>query len=354
MSSRRSWYIGEALRNVRSYALVSVITFVVAALSGYLTVAVTASQVGEIVAQQQIMVARGLDVWRVQVKEPISTQECEALRQVNGIRDAGSVLSQQSAAIGAFPGSSVNSITATPGYIRIVWGVDIAPAVGVGSEISATYGLRSESAFDLRSTVTPQSSSRLEDVTLLPPTSRVAGANQSVVVSSLSHGLTRECLVEADVGARSAVESYLLSEYAGDSVISPLFSDTGVGRSVDEQLQGRLSQWIPLAVTFLLGLMILFSQFGRRADFALYQLVGVPKSGFVYMLVTEAALTAWLPFSTGGVIGILAKHSELANGIVLAEAGGDYARVAVLLIVVPLLGLFAFWRRDPLSWLKGE
>lgn len=354
MSSRRAWYVSEALRNVRSYALVSTITFLVAALAGFLTVVVTASQVGEIVAQHETMVDRGLDVWRVQVTEPISTQECDALRHVDGIRDAGSVLTQESATIEGFPGSSLSAITATPGYIRIVWRIDVAPTAGIGSDVSTTYGLRSESTFQLRSTAVPATSSRVDTATLLPSTSRVAGANQSVVVASLAHGMTRECLVEAEVGARSAVESYLLSQYGGDSVVSPLFSDTGVGRSVDEQLQGRISQWVPLTSAFLISLIILFTQFGRRADFALYQLVGVSKRGFLYMLVTETALTAWLPFAIGGVIGILIQSAQLANGIVVAEASGDYVRVAALLLVVPLLGLFAFWRRDPLSWLKGE
>ncbi|MFK4762055.1 hypothetical protein ACI3KS_14055 [Microbacterium sp. ZW T5_45] len=344
----------EALRNVRSYALVSTVTFLVAALSGYLSVAATASQVGEIVAQHEIMIDRGLDVWRVQVSEPMPVQECEALRHIEGIHDAGSVLSQESAAIEAFPGSSVSSVRATPGYIRIVWGLDMAPSVGIGSEVSTLYGLRSESSFQLRAMASQNASMNIDDAQLLPSTSRMAGANQSVVVASTASGMTGECLVEAEVGARSAAENYLLSEYPGDSAVSPLFSDTGVGRSVDEQLQHRLSQWIPFASASIITLMILFGQFGRRADFALYQLVGVPKCGFISMLITEAAVTAWLPFAIGGLVGIFTQYANLANGLVVTEAAGDYLRVAVLLLIVPLLGLFIFWRRDPLSWLKGE
>ncbi|WP_417556583.1 hypothetical protein [Microbacterium sp.] len=354
MSARPLWHVAEALRNVRSYALLGVVVFALAALSGYLTVAAAASQVGDIVTRHESMVARGLDVWRVQVKEPFSAQECDSLRRVDGIRDAGSVLSQESAAIDLFPGSSVSLVTATPGYIRIVWDVEVASAVGIGSEISATFGVRSESAFVLHSTKTPPSSWRMEGATLLPSTSRVAGANQSIVAVSLPSGDTRECLIEAEVGARSAVESYLLSKFAGNSVVSPLFTDTGVGKSVDEELTGRLSQWIPPAAALLIGSISLLSLFGRRADFALYQLVGVPRSGFVYMAVTEVAITAWLPFAIGSAIAVICNAASLEDGLVLEAASGDYMRTAALLLIIPVIALLIFWRRDPLSWLKGE
>lgn len=344
----------EAMLNVRAFVVTSLVIAAVAFALGATIILATSSQVSSAVAQQQELQARGVDVWRVQPSQPMSAAVCDDVRMNPGVLDSGARLSARSTRIASIPGASARIVTATPGYIRIMW-PESPPglAIGAGSEISTAFGLRPGTVLALESAESQRVAERTVLSDVLPPSSRGGDINQVLVVASAPDGKIRECLVEAHPGTRAAVEAFLVSHFSG-ATITPLYVDTSLGDAPEDQLRNRISQWIPLAGAIAVIALTLLTFFSRRADWALYQVVGVGKSARLLMLTAETATVVWFPFAAGAMVSSWIFANQIADPMTASECLSDLARALLLLVLIPPLALLALSHRAPLAWLKGE
>lgn len=148
---------------------------------------------------------------------------------------------------------------------------------------------------------------------------------------------TRACLVEAEYGARGAVEALRVGWFAADgpTLTLPSVDPTGiveVERLVAERLT-RVAGPIGAALALcLLGLGWAL----RRAEYALYRLVDPSRANAWLMLCAEGVLLFALPLLTGACAALAVAAP--GAGPPLMAAGRELLTAIVLAPLAPALG----------------
>ncbi|MFD4957865.1 hypothetical protein [Microbacterium sp. NPDC058389] len=343
----------EALRNLAAYSFQTVVCVALSAAIGFLTVIAGTQELGSIAQQRASLAAAGQDVWRVQSPTAFSAASCAALGAVDGIHDAGARLHQWSAKIAERPGATIDVLEVTPGYARIGWATSGSPLVAAGADVSTTLGLRPGSTLTLQGNG-PATTVELDAV--LQKTQRLPAGNQVIVILGAPTSQTTECLVESEPGARSAVERHLMSAFNSQATVTPLLNDEQPGGSPDDRMRARITAWAPVIVSAMLVALFVMVQFARRAEWALYRILGVGRAGLLGMLTVQAAASTWAPYAAGTLAGILLAHSSIgADVLVAGGVTGDFIRGLLTLALTPVLCLGALeLGQGPLGWLKGQ
>ena len=98
-------------------------------------------------------------------------------------------------------------------------------------------------------------------------------------------------------------------------------------------------------------LLQLLVWFGRRSEFALYRALGISGHDIRVMLVIELVLLTLLPFQAGALSSMMLAIG--ASDLILQSMAIDYARLLMLVIIVPLVGAAVVMRTPPLTVIKG-
>lgn len=344
----------EVLRNLRSYSALTASIVVLIVLFGVSTTVTSGMEAASIEAEQRALIARGTDVFSVRSETLIDVGECDALRGVDGVADAGASIERLNATVLALPGSSLVVNRATAGYARIVWGLKyLAAPVGIGSEVSDALGLRPNQQVRLQSVETRGAPLTLTVGVKFSPTQRVAGANQELLIVDLPWGRAVECLVKPEAGAQSAVERLLIATF-DDASVAPLAQVDSDLPSPSERLRSRTSFWIPVAVGVTILLLLAVQTFARRADWALTRLLGARATDILMMATIETLVVAWVPFALGATAGLLFVAATLPIGAMTATMlAYDVLRASSLLLGAPLL-MYVFAGRNATNHFKGQ
>ena len=341
----------EAFLNVTSAPVRSALLAVSAFVAAVALVLVSSLDLASIASREAEMVASGAYIYRVQVAQGVPALTCDRLRYNDGIQDAGAILSQSQGSLREIPASSIQRVVATPGYLRIVWKDPFASAARslAGSALAEAYGIRR--GVDL-TFIDDAGATALQVGTIAAPTTRVVGANQLVATPSPPIGNVQECIVEAKPGAMSAVATYLASVFGPQAVISPLVQPR---ESTDDLLHHRLTLWSPVLIPLAVGVLAFTSQYGRRADLALYRLLGARRRDLFILTYLEAAFVLFTPFSIGvyAAVFLLEGRAPLSP-IVSTFLANDIARAWWILVAVPVAMAIPPGRRTALAWLKGQ
>ena len=342
----------EAFMNVVAAPLRSLLLIGAAFLAAAGVVSVSAVDLGSIASREQAMVDSGIYVYRVQTVSPVPAILCDRLRFDNGILDSGALLSRQQGTLRDLPGASVQRIVATTGYLRIGWADSTAGLNGstAGSGLLSAFGFRAGTRTTFTDTVGRQAPITID--LAARPTERLPGANFFIASPSLPLGDTRECLVEADPHAMEAVATYLVTTFGPDTVITPLAQPR---ESTEDLLHQRLSLWTPIVVPAAVALFFVLGQYGRRADLALYRLLGTTRSKLFLLTYLEAGITLIAPFAAGLVASVLIFNAvEPMTALVVPYLANDAVRSWLLMLIAAVPMSIAPARSTALAWLKGQ
>lgn len=351
---RLSTILRESLHNLRGHLFLTLCVALTAAAAGAGAVASSAIEVAGILNYERTAIGRGSTVFSVSSVDnsPISGARCDALNSVSGVKTAGAVIDNRSESF-QLGGSRPAYVTyATPGVVALVWpgsndvlGSESGPVVG--SSLAAEFGLVENSSLIIGSAVYDSIS------VAVAPSPRDGNYDNRVVIPIAASPdlLIRTCLVDSMPGSRSEVESLLTGWFPSAppvfvaSVVPP-----GTFTASDEMMEVRLSQYSGLGAGVLIAMIYGLTCTMRRSEYALYQVLGLPPGRRLIMLSTETIMAALLPFSFGSTLALITLMPLVAPQIEAATL--ELAKSAVLLILLPLLGLAITATGGPIRSLK--
>lgn len=344
----------ETVANLLSAPLYSSSIILVVALVSCALVLLTSVEITSVMDRQQMLVARGVYVFSVtsEQRQPFSGARCDDLNGREGVVAAGGIIGTTTRTPAYGTRLPITIVAVTPRLPLVIWpgnpGIAAATALA-GSALATDTGL------------TPGSVWRAGDGTTIridataPPSVRDTHFDgQLVYVASASSPIV-ECLVEADPGARASVERLLLTWFSGSSriYVSPYFVDSSVGPTPQESIDERISRFGPLCAFIVLLVVFLGGWFSRRADFALYRLLGVGLRQQAGMLLLEFLVLGYAPLALGA-LAAAALWREQLTGVALSLAAIDYARLLVLALLIPLAGALSLRPMTSIESLKGR
>ena len=113
-----------------------------------------------------------------------------------------------------------------------------------------------------------------------------------------------------------------------------------------------MSAFAWLASGGAVALLLFVLWWSSRAETSLYRLLGVRRSGVIWMYSIEAVLLALLPFQIAVAIATL--FSQPMDSIVAGALLRDDIRSVALIVVTPLIGSLVTTLRSPDSVLKDQ
>lgn len=332
----------EALRNLCSRWLLATLVGLVACGVGAGTVLFSAAEVGTIRRTWDRQVAEGRFVYELRGSGPdgVDSARCDALNAWPAVVAAGGRIRTDSIHPVTSPGSTYELDHVTTGYLGVIWPGVRAPGPGhvvAGPYASESLGLRAGTPVAWE---TDGATGVSSVVAAVPPHAslRDESADRHLFATAAPTGAVDRCLVEIDPGHRAAVLAALGAWFSGDAVHEAR-SLHDFSRSIDPQaaLRERTSRWTWWGGAGLIASVTVLSWSFRRADAALYQLVGVGRASIAVLVAVDVLVASITPAIAGVGLALAVRASALADGLVRSVVLADAARLLATLALLPLL-----------------
>lgn len=281
---------------------------------------------------------------------------CDAMRSISGVRSAGAVLRTYDVFARALPDDRLTLVEVTPGYLQVAYprdprvvtassvsGASVSEGLGVTDDSTISYGLPNQvGEFAIHVDVATSLAARREPL-------------DNVVMSAVAGvGTTYECLVESQPGSVEAVANAAQMWFSPVEVrVSPELPGNPLVTEPGAELQKRFSQWVPLAFGVALSAILMIVWWSRRADYASYRAFGLSSPQLLLLLLSEAAVTFWLPLTLGYAFASFGYASTISP-VVARLLLNDYLALILTTSLVPLLGLWLLGARSAFEVSKGR
>lgn len=354
---RQSTLLVESYRNVSAHWRHSSICAVIALLCAFAAVYGVISSMRSLTGVMQLQTDLGASAFVVTstTSQSLPVSDCEAVRNVVGVRSAGARLRTTTANFISAPDTSVTLWEVSPGFIDFVF-PDLSRETSVGMTFGKTI------ATDLGATagavmVYADGTSRYFTISAVSALSveRVRGSMQAVMVPVISDGVTNSCFVEAHPAYRESVEMALVSWFgpADQWDVSPLATPEQFEIDIDAAVQ---SQPMRLVSPLLAGITVLVSVslwWSRRQEFALYGLLRFSAPQLVCLLTIEWGVTVLAPATAGGVAAIAATGVSGVSSALVPLGVLQVALFGIVTITTPALGFVIIRSVRAVHLLKG-
>lgn len=343
----------ETLDNLGAHPGSLVARILLAATVGFGVVYGTLWQVAGIEARYAGGIDAGRFVWRVAGTSPdaqLPSGRCDSLGAIRGVRAAGAALSGSQVIAGNQPEARYELLRVTAGLPPIYWPEDdiSTPTGGVlaGSAVARTLGLVPGAAVRLADETMPSVHVTLIVDRVMPPSPREESADRRLFVVVPAGPGTLECLVDPDPASSAAVGDIVRAWFPADLGVTvlPFLPGTVLSRTPEAELADRLSAWgWPLGTAVLTSTTLLI-WYARRADAALYRLLGLTTPKLALMYGVEHVLTTLAPTQTGVLVAVLLAGGQ---GILTPLAGqlASYENLALVSALAVLPIAYALWQR---------
>lgn len=355
--------VAEAWWNVRAHWLLATARGLTAVAVGFATMSVTLLQVTAIEERYAAGVQAGRFVLQATPGIPgrvLVAAQCDALAGAEGVVSAGAAQGAEEVSPQLQPLARYELVQITQGLPAVYWpGSEVSTPTGgllVGSFAAENLGLVSGATVTLSFGDQPMSTATLRVDRVMPPSPREDSVDRRFFLVVPASEMTDECLVDTDPVRSRAVGQLLQSWFPSEAgvAVAPLRPLDSLSRTPEAELDDRGSTWAwPLGGAFL-ALTTLIIWYGRRAEAALYQVLGMSQPKLALMYGVEFTMLAVVPCQLGAVVG-LAWVTSQADVPALAAKLAGLENVALLcaLAVVPLLHVLGRRRRGALDSLKG-
>lgn len=345
----------EAIANLQSRMLVSLIIAGTSLGAAGATTVLSLAEVEGVLEQQQELVDRGQYVFQVaeEKRRPFSGRRCDAMNSTDGVVAAGGMSSSRPVDIMFDQESNYNVVSVTAGFARVIW-PDTPPLVNagtvVGSSVAERFGLSNGAH------VAFTSGSVIDEVV---PVSAIASASardrrydsRIAIISPPSEDVVL-CLVEATPGAQDGVGAVLEDTFRNDAgfIVLPLVVPDTVSRTPQEQLENRITRWTPVASGLLAIALLLGSWQARSGEFALYRHLGFSRAFVLRLLLVETLYLVWLPIASG--VSAMLVIAPPSDALVVELVVPDLASLILLTVALIPMGVALLALRSPARMLK--
>lgn len=283
---------------------------------------------------------------------------CDALGTIDGVHSSGAALDVASVSVSTKPLASYELWHVTPGYLQVLW-PDIPDTVAsssglfAGSLISQEVGLVPGASIQLESRRGGGSLGAAPVAAVMSPSERDSGADRRLYVTAAPQGFAANCLVDASPGQSPDIGVVLRSWFsqASSANVFPFVNDE-LGRTPEDELATRASRFVWLGSAGFLAVVTLLVWYTRRADLALYRLLGMTASGALLMWYVDALLLVLLPTCIGMTASLVVFREELSE-LSLRLVALDGLTLAAIVLLIPAASALMWGRGSTLRSLKG-
>lgn len=317
----------EAFRNLGPrHGVLTLAMGVVLAIVGVATVASASSALGQQAGERN----RGADVWWVEADadgEPVPARVCATLNGQPGVVGAGAVGREQ-VEWRAFPAArGVTVDVVTPG-VWAAWGAPALTGGAVAGSDLVDIGLVGVG------TVLYDDGGSAHRVTARTPESvRPARLRANVSVVRPADFRMGECWVRMDPGALEAGRDLVEFMFEGYGVTITQFAVD------DSALLSPREQWLRFAglapglvAGALIGMLLLLTHWGRRAEFAVYRAFGSAIVELMFLVLVELALVLAPAVIAAAAASTAALAVAVAQAAVPSTGIAEVARAALSVV----------------------
>ncbi|WP_158268743.1 hypothetical protein [Homoserinimonas hongtaonis] len=346
--------ISEALANLRASLGFGLILFFVSLLAGGGIAAASTLEAGSYAHKwhQQVQTGRFVFTIASATSATLDASRCDALNSISGVSAAGAITSERDIEFPQTGNQTWRESTVTPRFPAAAWNDGPPPFSGSNAifpnELADLLSAVPGSRFTVVDKATgAESSTRVEWTS--EHRSRIDGINRNVIRLGEPSGATKICYVSTEPAAFLDVGSAARGWFGEPVQVSELGQQTdGAGLSI---APARLMDWGWVAVAAAVLLLASSWWFARRADLALYRLLGMATADFLRMMTTECALLVLAPTALGAAFALLVLRPT--DAYVIASVGLDLLRYMVILCSLPLIALLLGRRSNTVRTLSG-
>ncbi|KRB38476.1 ABC transporter permease [Microbacterium sp. Root180] len=243
---------------------------------------------------------RGAYVLIVESEEgALDGRDCSAVAGQQGVVAAGGMTAPKVVSVGEPALTTARSAEATAGYFEIVWGREprsSEPAVIVGSELgrelSVADGAQITLGGDQRFAASSASASAREDP---------RGRWLTIPAAHLQS--VQQCWVEASPESLAPVRASLPALFPDAQALSvTVMRDGALSEAAITGWVNRPGRWLHLVCGAVAGAIVGTLLSPRRAEYALYRLLGLSRPTVLVIAIVEAMLLVQLALVLGGLI----------------------------------------------------
>ncbi|WP_395638908.1 hypothetical protein [Pseudolysinimonas sp.] len=344
----------ESVRNVLAARGLSVVTAAVALFASAAIVVGTAFEVHQLSGKYDEFVAAGGNVSLITPIEEgyLSAARCEELNVLPGVISAGGRSEFSGVHPALAPEVTAWIVRGTPTFADVMWPNlsygGTRSSVTVGSYLVDRLGLTADSWLRLD---TPDGTRDLQVGQIPLGVPRDPTYDRAIFVPEVGLAEVDSCFVEAEPSAASRVAKVLDGWFDQRVGISPFTHEIG---PTDNDLVTRLSRFLPFGALFTVLAMFVVWIRARKADYALYQLLGMQARTRLFFASAEYLLLILVPMSIGSLVALVAARPLLTGGLVLSSVSLDLAVLASGSLLAPTIGVLALGRSDVVGELKGR
>lgn len=326
---RATEVVRESVLNVVFMGWLSALIIALGGVLSLAAILTEGSEVGGILDRERARIQQGANALQITPatdESLLSAKRCEELNRVVGVRSAGGIVST-STVEGLTSDSSGILLQATQGAVPVLFpNIRTVPP----GHLLATPALADANGWidGGPATAIAHDNRLVFDVSVLtaPRAESYGSALIDVVVPA---GDVPLCLVESDNGALQGVTDVVTDWFGSTAVALAPMALQDSTYTPQQQLQSRMTVWLPAFSGLGLALFVVFFWKFRERDFALYALHGVRRPRLLLMLVTEWTIMTALPASMGALGGLLLLRQHLEASVVLEALGYAYASVLI-------------------------
>lgn len=286
--------------------------------------------------------------------QPLSGSRCEQLRTVSGVVAAGGIVSQGNVTVDYAPTASIVRTIGTPGLAEVYWpGLSVSnqlPSTVVGGSLAERLGLTPGVVWQYNSSERAVEFSTVGRVGL--GSARDPLMDTGVYESASPSSDVINCMVESDPGAVSAVGAVISGWFNDEIVVSDWLQSEKPPNSA-RPLSTRISLWLPLVASLVFLAFFAISTTSKRAEYAIYRVLGLGDRGLALLILGEWAALALLPSAVGLTVGLVVFHSSL-TGMTLEATTGDQLRLLLGMALSPAAMFVVARARSTIEYLKGR
>jgi hypothetical protein len=263
----------------------------------------------------------------------IPTGLCDSLNSVQGVRSAGAVIAGVDAETPG--GRRLSAVLVTPGLISVQWPELAAPETR-GVVLPASESQLALGQVDL---VIDSSRASVEIVGKARAPGRLNNLASMLMIPSSQVGASTECYVESAPGSESGVGDVVASRFpanAGYRVV-PFLAGPRAGANSEVLIDSSPVRWLPIAAAAVVVVLTASLAWSRRYDLAVYQQLGLPRTGVAVMSLVEWFAVVLLPASAGTFAAILLA----AQGDVTSTAAVSAASATLQFVLGSILAPLA-------------
>lgn len=213
-------------------------------------------------------------------------RHCSAVAAQDGVVASGGVTAPAVVSVGEPALTTARSVRATPGYLEILWDtppLSRGPHAVFGSDLATEVSIAEGAEIELGDTRLAAFSG--------PHSPRGESRGRWITVPVAHLDSVQQCWVEVRPAALAPIRAAIPAMFSDTAALEvTALRDQAITEAAVSGWRNRMTRWLSLVCGAVAGLVVGTLVAPRRAEFALYRLLGMPLPSVILIAAAESVL----------------------------------------------------------------